>query len=69
MKYQGDIKKDTIGNHGHIIDMMSAVLADRLAESEEQNDYCAYEIDHLERECEQCNLCNYGKDCHNNTIS
>ena len=68
MKYQGGSRK-ILGHSGHIVDMMSTVLGTVVVEPEAQISYCAYGIDYIERDCEACNLCNYGRDCKNNIIS
>jgi hypothetical protein len=62
--------KNQLGNSGHIVDMMAHVLSQpRINDPGMRPDYCAYNLDPLERDCESCSLCNYGRDCHNNRIA
>ena len=59
----------TIGQSANIVDIMDTMLANQKSTPESDINYCSYKIDYLERECQGCNLCNYGRDCHNNAIS
>ena len=69
MKYKGNRREASLGKSGHIVDMMSAVLSS-VGDTSGVGDisYCDRGIDYLERECQDCSLCNYERDCHNNKV-
>lgn len=68
MQYRG--KKEVVNfASANIIDILAAVLGHEVAAPEAATAYCKLGIDYLERECQDCSLCNYGRDCHNNEIT